>query len=347
MSIRHNLEDHQLDRAVKVLEHELSRNTISKRQRLIYRLYMWSFVVLFVGAVSLYFLQPPDDDQNMPVQVSELQELMSNVATTVFGLGFLASIILFLMNIGLVRKLWRIARARRHLGVTKAFEAAFESRRRDRRITNFITAIMVCLGIAYLLLPIMFLASGLPYGLILVSAPIFLLFGFALFSLHFLRRGVERFDIVQDLRNALHSKSTQGLDDQSDGTQIDEQTYDMLAKLERSQIMEQRQKSIERARSEPDTFGYALQMSFEAQNSKDQLPAHERQLVDHRILDVLTNPEACLGESSKDPDGDYWKLAVEGTSAEIYFRVDSLTNRVQIARIAKTGLRPPDIDTRG
>ncbi|MDH3614248.1 MAG: hypothetical protein OES10_13305, partial [Gammaproteobacteria bacterium] len=89
---------------------------------------------------------------------------------------------------------------------------------------------------------------------------------------------------------------------------------------------------------------YAVQMSFAAQEAKDQLPVHEQNLVDEQIFKLVNNLEIERNRSVPDVEGDLRRLRVIDTSAEIEFRIDDADQRIQIAQI---GSRQSDTSSRG
>lgn len=303
---------------------------------IVYRLYIWSFVLLFVGALGLAFFSPSIND-GVTEKLDGVQSVLFNFFSITTGVAFFTTIILFLFNIGLILKLWRIARVRNRLGLAGPLESAFKERRRHGRVLNFVTGFLVVLGAAYVLMPAMFAVSEMELSVILITAPFFLLFGITLLSLHFLRRGMERLQIVENLHGELESGSQAESDT---AVPLDDASYEILAHLERSQIMEERQQSIARASSDRGTFGYALQMSFESQESKDRFPSVQRQLIDQKILELMSNPGSCESEASQLPDSDYLKVSVKDADAFIQYRVDEASHRVQIARIMPTESLP-------
>ena len=333
MADSHKLARAQVDRGLEVLELELLNIRISRRQMILYRFYLGSFALLLLAGMGMVFFSPPVDDQGLVGEQGGPASAAFTALTTVTGLAFYATIISFLFNIGLIRKLWRIAKVRRRLGLTQPLESAFSERRRRGWIVNSVTGFFVLMGAVTIVLPaLLIFTSGVSWSVILTTAPLFLLGGAALLSVHFLRRGMERFKIVQDLHTELKAETGPG----DAMPPLDDASYDILAHLERFQIMEQRQQSIARASADRDTFGYALQMSFEAQESKDGFPDEERQLIDRKILELISDPESVGEQSTRLPEGDFLKVGVEGSDVAIQYRVDKSNHRVQVARIASS-----------
>ena len=336
MADTHKLGRAQVNRGLEVLELELLNVRISRRQMILYRLYLGCFALLLLSGTCMVVFSPPVDD-TLVGETSGLQSALFDAFSLITGLAFYATIILFLFNIGLILKLRRIATVRKRLGLTQPLESAFSERRRRGWIVNAVTGFFVLMGAAAIVLPaLLIVSSGVSWSVILGTAPLFLLGGAALLSVHFLRRGMERFNIVQDLHEELKAEVA---DESDSAPPLDDASYEILAHLERFQIMEQRQQSIARASADRDAFGYALQMSFEAQESKDQFPAGQRQLIDKKILELISEPEKVASESSSLPDGDFLKVGVEGGDVAIQYRVDKPNHRVQVARIASSA--PP------
>lgn len=344
-----DLELHQLNRAVEILGDELDDHQMSPFQRHVHRLFNWTFVVVIVGyvvvAVVTFILIEGKGFSDVEAALPASWMLLT-VGFVVASLGLFLMVVLFLLSLGLVRKLWSMARARRRLGLTEPLAPAFKARRREHLFRNLVTGAIVVFGVLFIfgsLIKVGLEPSLMTFGIFLFN----LLIGFSFGSLHFIRRGIERHAIVEELDAELRMAASRLADDPAEAVKIDELTYDIIASLERHQIIQQRHESIRRAAEDPDAFGYALYMSFAAQEAKDRLPLDEKNLVDQQILQLLSGPKSSGDRAKFDADGDMRRLPVKGTSVEIRFRVDETSQRIQIAQILSRSFNRDDPSVRG
>jgi len=345
MSSYRHLELPEINKAVGVLGQALSEHQVSARQKRLYRFLSWSVALIFIGygLAAIFGLLP---EANFGAKATTIRPVLMNIGMGLAGFGLLAVIPLLILNLGLVRKLWSMSRARHRLGLTEPLALAFKTERRRHRFLNLATGALVAISVMI----VMFGAIGLivsPELSVMVrvlGCLAFLVFGLAFGSLHYIRRGMERLAVVSRLHADLDTVKSEAGERVPEKTKITPAEYDIIAKLERNQITQRREESVQRAAEDSDAFGYAVQMSFAAQEAKDQLPVHEQNLVDEQIFKLVNNLEIERNRSVPDVEGDLRRLRVIDTSAEIEFRIDDADQRIQIAQI---GSRQSDTSSRG
>ena len=317
----------EFQRALEVLGRELEESRPTRVQRRVYRVLNWS-AVSFVTGYFLLFL-------------GMLSPVVLGIGLAVVMISVVVMAGAFLLNLGLARKLRRIARTRRSLGLTEALETAFKEQRRKRPLRNLATACLTVIGSILFILTVIFLFAKwrsqdwseledfISFSL---GALLFAISGLSLASIHFIRRGMERLGIVQRLYDYLRSSKAA---DESGASKIEvpDYAYDLLAKMERSQIIQKRQESLRRAAENPDLFGYAIHTSFAAQDARSKLSEHERTLVDAEILRFSRNPSLDGDRVSFDEKSGLHRLKVEDTDVTVLFHIDQSARRLRILRI--------------
>jgi len=143
---------------------------------------------------------------------------------------------------------------------------------------------------------------------------------------------MERFAVVVErLHSDLTAAASDSVTEGEKGIAVAPDDYDLIAKIERSQIIRERYQSIQRSH-EGEEPGYAVQIGFAAQEAKSRLPTPARLLIDERILQLVKDPQP--PGTVTDPQGSLRHLPVPKASAEIVFEVDQQSRRVRIVGIA-------------
>ncbi|MGH7675456.1 MAG: hypothetical protein ACREMV_09305 [Gemmatimonadales bacterium] len=319
------LASEEATRALEILQQELFALRPSARQLLVYRLLQWDVAALGVALVAALVTTITQGERST----------LANLAFGLLGLTGLVMFPLFLLNLGLVRRLWRVAKMRRRLGLAELLEAAFKAQRRKARVRNLLTAVLVIVGLVFVLggavaivmIPNTELGS---LGKAVVVA-FYLALGVPLASLHFLRRGMERLTVVDRLHSTLSAAVSDLPPGQDKSIALSPRDYELIARIERAQVIAERYQSIRQSGHGADTSGYAVQMSFAAQQAKSQLPGPERVRVDEQVLRLMEDPERT--GVVKDAQSALRRLPVPNTSAEIVFDVDRGARRVRVVRI--------------
>jgi hypothetical protein len=314
-----------------VLEQEQQAILPSQWQRRFYYLFnlaQWSLIssILVFLAMSGFYL----DEIDMPLPVQA-------VLWVVLALSAV-TIPLFFLNLPLVWKLWRHARLRRQLGIREDLKESFKVARRQGSVLNWMTRFMATAGILigiiallaivliHLLVPLediyLDTSGGIP---MLISFGAFVI-GMSLFSLHFIRRGRERLSVVAELQDSL-SKSGTATEDAAE-IEISSDVYSQIAQIERSHIIQDRQRSIGRGHREDDGVTHLVQVSVLAQEAKASLEPDTRVRVQNQIVALMHNPEP--EEGRPDPDTGLMVLRVPGTSVDMLYRVKDDTGTVQV-----------------
>jgi len=316
------LDRQESTRALEILGRELAANRPTPRQERTFNLLNWDVLAMFLsyGVGFVGRLALPE----------AWAERVAEVCFVLAGLSILIMPILLLLNLDLVRKLWRNARMRSRLGLSRPLEAAFKAQRRKHRVRNLGTAFLAVYGVCMLVaLPLMVwvVLSDELLAAILISL-MFTVMSLSFASIHLIRRGMERMAVVETLHGLVRRE-------ESDAGEIElsQDEYDLLATMERSQIVEDRHARLERAAENPEVFGYAVQTSFSAQDAKSQLPVHASSLVDAQIQRLARDPESERDRVAIDEESHLRRLPVEGTPVMIGYQVDDEARVIRVVDV--------------
>ena len=161
------------------------------------------------------------------------------------------------------------------------------------------------------------------------------LLGLSFIFLHFMRRGKQRLDVVRGLRASLSKYEKSFEQDKLQRINIDAKEYDKIARMERAQIIRDRQQSIDMGLKKARTFGYLIQKSREMQAAKARLEPSIKILVENQILQFRTEPVPT--GSSEDLDTGTFRLQVPDTDVEIVYQVDQDNRRIKIFSLQTAG----------
>lgn len=309
----------------------------SRRQELLFRLFnlsVFTFLGTFAVAVLAAVAEPPG--------MNEVAEMLWWIS----GLLILSTVVLFFLNLGLMRMLMRQARLRRRLQLVQSLKDAFKAKRRHGRIRNVLTLIMALLG------PVLVLAGGslillylLWFGIEIhyVLSVLFILIVLALSLpfLHFMRRGKQRLEIVTNLQATLLGHKEVFESDQESTLDISSADYYKIAGIERAHIIDDRAKSIIRAHKESPDSSYVIQKSREMLGANAELDLNARARVDDQILHLMTNPSP--PGVTEDPGTGYLRLSVPETSVDILYQVDEERHRIRLLALPSS-VEPADLN---
>ena len=321
----------QIAKAVDVLGEALAEHQVSGRQKWFFRI-LTGGVVLILGGYTVAIIAMIAPDAYFGENARDTRESFVGVGFGIAGFGFLSLVPLWILNLGLVRKLWGMARARHRLGLNEALVPAFRAERSKHRLWNILTASLAVLALVVILFGTVGVMTESTFSLgdkviLLTVLPIV---GLSFGSIHYVRRGMERLGVVErlysDLQPLVNAEAAPG------DVKIPEHDYEIIARLERNQITERREQSAARATHDPNAFGYAVQLSFAAQEAKDGLPAEEQNRVDEEILRLVREPQSEMRRSVPDTDGLH-TVRVKDSAVDLRYRIDDAAQRIQIARI--------------
>ena len=324
MTARISLATEESQRALEILQQELLTFRPSRGQLFAYYALNLN-VVAFVTAFVAFFLTGEGTTSR-------------EVASGVVGLTAIAMLPILLFNVKLVSTLWRAARMRKRLGLAEPLAAAFRAQRRKSLVLNLITSLLVGVGMIFVIVAVA-VPAIVPGELEAESRALFVTFligiylilGTALISLHYIRRGLERLKVVEGLRTTLSAVATDRPRQEEGAVSVSPEDYDLIASIERDQIIRERYQNIARSKAGARRSGYVVQMGLAAQQGKSRLPVPERLLVDEQIVNLMANPQS--SDVVTDAARGLRRLPVANTSAEIIFDVDEANQRIKILGI--------------
>ena len=319
MSEQISLDARGLETALAVLRREQTAYLPSSRQAKLYRAFNLSaFALAGVFVVGFFLLMGADT-----IVGGEVFSLTVGILTLAAIAFSVSTLVLFVLNAGLMRKLYQHAQLRQRLKLAYYFRPAFTAQRRVRRFGNLVTMLIIGLGVWVTLTGLI----GLVVSFAMSSrAPEFVLFGLAslaligsglgLGALHFVRRGKERLEVVQRLQDTL---SKQAADPSGAGATVSPEEYHAIARIERAQIIRDRASSIVSARREAEGAGYVCQSSRQMREAKSRLAPEVLAKVEGAIEELLRNPSPAGGS-----------VPVAGTALSIRFDVDPARHLVRL-----------------
>ena len=325
-----SLDARTLEAALAVLRREQAADLPTARQTTLYR---WFNVSAFsLAGVSVFWFiaagMAGEISDSMGDEPFEIFALLLNGAA---GLLSLSTTVLFFLNGGLIRKLYRLAKLRARLRLAGYFEPAFSATRKATRVGNAVTAAIIMLGLlmmgagaggivaASLMLDSRsFITLTKPQFLLVVAVSLAVIAaGLGLVSLHFMRRGKQRLETVLALQETLARQASAPAQAE---VKLSSDEYAAIARIERGQIIRDRADSILSARAEAGALDYLCQTSRQMNEAKSKLAPDLLAKVEGTITGLLNNPAAAsMGEDS--PGGSR-TIPVSGTSLKIHFDVD-------------------------
>jgi mRNA-degrading endonuclease RelE of RelBE toxin-antitoxin system len=332
-STHYELDAAQFDQALEILRKEQKANIPTRWQRISYILLsicVYGFVAcLFVGIIASF----------------KLRESSYVLVYPFAGLGAILFLMLIILplNVPLLRKLRHQFRLVRNLGLLQFFKEPWKAERRKRRLRNIMVLLVVLFGLSVTIFHlfgmaifIVFLAyaeefdlSEVLVALIIMLFDIIICLAFICFLL--MRRYKRRLEVVSQLQSSLTEYK-----DAAEAAEVDESTrfdipmeeYEQIAKIERAQILIEREKNILASFEEPEVSYYSVQKSYSLREELDKLNMATRLVVEHQIDDLTSDPK--MPGVTLDPETNICRLHIPETDFEIAFTVDHDNRRLKI-----------------
>jgi mRNA-degrading endonuclease RelE of RelBE toxin-antitoxin system len=309
-----HLDELQFSSALKVLEREQRAILPSRLQTVGYHLFNVSVIVfiLFLAVVVL------DDNGFAPSFVAAaLHRVFHSVYMPLAG----AMIGLFVINVPMMRTLWRQEVLRRRVGIQRQLRFFF--RRGNYGTGQLMALVLTMVGLIFVIWLTISVAIVEGDSRFLFTIPFA---GLALLSMAIMRRGRERLEIVQELqRNLAHRSDTEEGDDATD---IHPEALRMIAGMERAQIIEERRESLKVAKQRSPAPGYTVQQSRAVIETKAQLDDETNRRVQDQIFELMDNP---VQEGSRTEAGTgVRRLRVRETPLEVGYVVEEQSQRVRV-----------------
>jgi hypothetical protein len=253
---------------------------------------------------------------------------------------YLLTVPLFLLNLGLVRKLQRAATLRRRLRISEWLLPIFRRRQRTHRLYNLITLALSIVGYPVCLVGVVGLALSLgdPSSDGLVLSIILIVFGLTCIFIHFIARGAERLKVITELRSGLLAATPSSDGSGSERVEVPVEDYDEIAGIERAQIRRDRTRSVARGQRVASS-GYVLRMSRQIRDMESELGEEVRSQVDVRVQQLLAEPEP-PGARTEYGTGLLY-IDVPGTGFEIAYLVDHERREIRACSLGPSIARGP------
>jgi len=327
------LDPGRLKAAFAVLDREQAAYLPTERQNRLYRAFnisVYATIVAFAIALAIGGLIPHAAE----TPGTDVYWKVIKVLGWIGNILAVATLTLFISNWGLIRKLYRHARLRRELKLACYFEPAFRAQRKATRVGNAVTMTIALLGVVLVVGSLAFSIasfaiwlstsvsaadfSNITIHLLSRSLPV-LGVGLSFASLHFVRRGKQRLEVVLRLQETLQRKAADP--SQTPEIKLSLDDYDAIASLEREHIIRDRASSIVSGRKESNAPGYLCQTSRQMYGAKRKLQPEVLGKVEGAIADLLANPVPV--NATTDPVTGSRSIAVADTDLSIEYDVDS------------------------
>jgi hypothetical protein len=328
MTAKSTLNSQEFKLVLAILQREQTAHMPSRRQELLFRLFNWS-VFAFLGTVVVAGLATVFDVFGGP----RMQDI-AVVLLWISALPILSTVILFVLNLGMMRMLFRQARLRRRLQLVQSLKDTFKAKRRHDRIRNIFTLFVAFLGPvfvvvvgSFVLLILLWVGTETHYvfGVLFVLIVLALSLAF----LHFMRRGKQRLEVVTNLQASLLGRREVFESDQESILDISSTDYNRIASIERAHIIDDRANSIKMGHKESLNSSYVIQKSHKMLGATSGLDLKARVRVNDQIIRLMTNPSP--PGVTEDPGTEkILRLSVPETSVDILYQVDEKRHRIRV-----------------
>jgi hypothetical protein len=324
-----SLDAHGFESALEILRREQAVCVPTERER---RLYRWFNISVYsMAAVFVLLLMAPMIGESGPMR------MVYGFLALVAGALMLGTIVLFFLNWGLIRKLYRHAQLRKRLRLTDYFASAFSAERKTTVVGNVISMLTFIAGWLLILSSLLvgavtiaieeIRAAGM--GWVALTGAIYLvmfLVGVSFVSFRYMQRGKQRLEVVLRLQKTLTEQAGRG--DEAKEVKLSPEEYHAIAALERQHIMRDRADSIASARKQADAPGYLCQSSRAMHLAKSKLPPELLVKVERTIAELLVDPPTAA--AARGPQTKTSTTPVAGTGLRIEYDVDPQRHLVRL-----------------
>ena len=322
-----SLDAQGLDSALGILQREQTAYLPTEREQRLYRWFnicVYSMAILFV----LEFAMVGAADKEGALSI------LFGLLSFVVGALMLATVILFFMNLGFMRKLYRHAQLRKRLRLASYFADAFSAERKSSLAGNIVTQLTTIAG--WLLIVFAFFgavavaiedASVKDIGA-LAAGSVYLgvfLVGVSFISFRYARRGKQQLEVVLRLQKTLTEQAARGA--AANEVKLSTEDYNAIATLERQHIIRDRASSIALAHKEAAAPGYLCQSSRQMHLAKSKLPPELLVKVEGAIAELLVDPRPAAAASDAPVKST---LPVADTGLRIEYDVDPSRHLVRL-----------------
>lgn len=323
------MDDRQFKAAMKILEREQQAYLPSPKQLLLFRIYNLAIVLWLVSILGFFVLAVKGGTDSPAYLVLAGAYLLTTIAVP----------LLFVLNIPLGRKLWRQARLRRHLGLKRDLASVFRrSRWTTRGMLNSVIGGMLVF-VAVLLIGASLV--GFFEGDWLIAGPLFLI-AVSIFSLPLMRRAKARLSTVDHLYATI-TDAQQAPPEDDQEPRISSSAFQMIAELERSQIIHDRERSLRLGDKTGQLPAYTLQQSRLAHRARFGLDSASARKVEQVIFDLVEDPRP--EGITEDPETGLSVVKIPETSLEIGYRVQDEASVIQVVYLEPSADRKPGADS--
>jgi len=299
--IVHRLDQSQFDKALEILSEEQKANTLTRAQKLLYRLLMiaaYGAITLMAGFICgfVFFPRWLTEVRGHPMFIALFVALSLLIAFTP---------LLVLMNIALLRKAWRQSRLIRKLNLRAFFDMSWKTQKKKRRWMGVLQALLALFGMLFIIGS--FIKSHhrgvwhIAYSLAI---------GLAMFGAFIIRLWKNKMDIMMnmnDLKEAMMKYREAAAEGKKDFITVPYEKMAQIAQIEASQIARQRAAAIDGMSKAGGTL-YTARRSKRFQESAVRLGAEYRLAMEEQIDELLNNPRPENALSSSDGKALVWNF---------------------------------------
>ena len=340
MTDKISLDAQELESALGILQREQVACVPTERERRLYRwfnicVYSTAALWVFVSASSVFIIsRAPGDIVNSDRFVAIL-----GFISLVNGVLTVGAVVLFFLNWGLIRKLFRHAQLRKRLKLDNYFASAFSAERKTTVVANVTTLLTSIVGWSLILISF-FAALGsigtniesieekaaVEVAYVVLGLMLMALVGVSLVSFRYVQRGKQRLEVVMRLQTTLTKQATRG--DEAKEVEVLPEDYNAIAAFERQHIIHDRANSIASGRTQADGPSYLCQSSRQMHLAKSKLTPELLVKVEGAIAELLIAPPLAVAANDAQPERS--TMPVAGTGLWIEYDVDRHRNLVRL-----------------
>jgi mRNA-degrading endonuclease RelE of RelBE toxin-antitoxin system len=264
----------------------------------------------------------------------DLQNIDNFLTYTQQFLG-ITSVILFVLNLGLIPKLWRQGELGRRIKLNTSLEDQYRRRRLKRGILLTVLVILIALSVLfYRSFLSQYGSSGFDVRTIVALGAAPAMLCIYLIATYFVRNGIDQLEAIGLLQESLQEKSENLKNVPRDTIEINVSDYDQIARLERRQIIQARKSSLKTGRSRVDARTFSVKKSHSLLDAVEKLETDTRLRVDQKIFELMSQPSP--EKLATTDTGGRLRLHVSDTSLDLVYEVDHQNHLITLFSLDAT-----------
>lgn len=324
----------KFEEALSILNREKKASILSLRQKRIYNLLKISIISYFITIIAY------------GATIFNEETILTALVGFSMVASFLLTIIAFFLSLPFIIKLKRQLKLVKQLGLNRILQSIWKKEKSKTRFRNALSLILAFWGVLNIIGGIIYLALGVYFAitessplpashLIWLGLGIFnIILGIAFISVHLIRRYKRRLEVINRLKESLDQYKVSSGKTKGEEIGVAREDYELIAKIERAQIIRDQAESILADDIETDESYFSIQKSSVFREKMTKLDNNVKMVVEDQIDDIVTKAKAM--DSITERAENVHNIRLEDAPYEINYQIDKDNNKIKLVSLERS-----------